>query len=87
MTILWDIWRGLGKLRGYAAAALAGVAVVLTMRAKWRKDGRDDAKREASKETDRRVAKGAKGAQQARDAQAQGRAPEDGVRSRDGRWK
>lgn len=85
--ILSLIWTGLGKLRLYAAAALAGVVLLLTLQAKWRKEGRDQARLKTLEETNRRVAKGAAGAQQAREAQNQGRTPQAGVDSRNGDWK
>ena len=75
------------KLRGWMIALAAGVMLALSIYAKGRKEGRDQATLKAVEESNRRVEKGAKGAQQAREAQDQGRTPEDGVRSRDGRWR
>ena len=77
----------LARIKLWLLAAFAGAVALLTMQAKWRKEGRDQARLKTLEETNRRVAKGATGAQQAREAQNQGRTPQAGVDSRNGDWK
>ena len=77
----------LARLKLWLLAAFAGAVALLTMQAKWRKEGHDEARREAAEAQNRRVAKGEKAAEQAREARRKGRSPEDGVRSRDRRWR
>ena len=74
-------------MKVWALAVAAGAAFLITFYFKVRRDARADYARKNAEETVRRVEKGSKGAQRARDAQAEGRAPEAGVRSRDGKWK
>ena len=83
----WLIGPAFNKVKVWALAAAAGAAFLITFYFKVRRDARADYARKNAEETVRRVEKGSKGAQRARDAQAEGRAPEAGVRSRDGKWK
>ena len=84
LSLLGGAW---GRVKLWALAALGAAAFLITFYFKVRRDARADYARKNAEETVRRVEKGSKGAQRARDAQAEGRAPEAGVRSRDGKWK
>lgn len=84
---LWRLVPIQARIALVAAVIAALVGAVFAYGQNQYNRGYTDAEAEALRESARRVAKGAAGAQQAREAQEQGRSPEEGVRSRDGRWR
>lgn len=77
----------LGRIKLYGALLALAAIVAVGLYAKGRVDGRVISEGAAAKETVERVEAGSKGAAKARQAQRQGRTPEQGVRSRDGAWE